>query len=57
MTTAPRVVGTPVPRIDGRDKVTGSANYGADFEIPGMLWAKTLRSPFPHARIREHRRL
>ena len=52
MTTAPRVVGTPVPRIDGRDKVTGSANYGADFEIPGLLWAKTLRSPFPHARIR-----
>ena len=52
MTTAPRVVGAPVPRIDGKDKVTGTANYGADFEIPGMLWAKTLRSPFPHARIR-----
>ena len=52
MTTAPRVVGTPVPRIDGREKVTGAANYGADFEIPGMLWAKTLRSPYPHARIR-----
>ena len=52
MTIESRVIGTPVPRIDGRDKVTGSANYGADFEIPGTLWAKTLRSPFPHALIR-----
>ena len=52
MTTAPRVVGAPIPRIDGRDKVTGAANYGADFDIPGLLWAKTLRSPYPHARIR-----
>lgn len=52
MTTAPHVVGAPIPRIDGRDKVTGAANYGADFDIPGTLWAKTLRSPFPHARIR-----
>ena len=52
MTTQSRVIGTPVPRIDGRDKVTGTANYGADFEIEGTLWAKTLRSPFPHARIR-----
>ena len=52
MTTAPRVVGAPIPRIDGRDKVTGAANYGADVEVPGTLWAKTLRSPFPHARIR-----
>ena len=51
MTTAPRVVGMPVPRVDGRDKVTGSANYGADFNLPGTLWAKTVRSPYPHARI------
>ncbi len=51
MTTAPRVVGMPVPRVDGRDKVTGSANYGADFDLPGTLWAKTVRSPYPHARI------
>lgn len=53
MTTQPhRVIGTPVPRVDGRDKVTGAANYGADFDVPGTLWAKTVRSPFPHARIR-----
>ena len=51
MTTAPRVIGMPVPRVDGRDKVTGSANYGADFDLPGTLWAKTVRSPYPHARI------
>lgn len=53
MNSQERVIGTPVPRVDGRDKVTGSANYGADFEIPGLLWAKTLRSPYPHALIKD----
>ena len=52
MDSQKHVIGMPVPRIDGRDKVTGSANYGADFEIPGLLWAKTLRSPYPHALIK-----
>ena len=51
MTTAPRVVGMPEARVDGRHKVTGSANYGADFDLPGTLWAKTVRSHYPHARI------
>ncbi len=51
MTTESRVVGMPVPRVDGRDKVTGEADYGADVDVPGTLWAKTVRSPYPHARI------
>src|SRR5216683_1609639 len=38
-------------RLDGRAKVTGTANYAADLIRPGMLWAKALRSPYPHARI------
>jgi CO/xanthine dehydrogenase Mo-binding subunit len=33
-------------------KVTGMAQYGADYSLPGMLWAKILRSPHAHARIR-----
>ncbi len=44
-------VGKPVPRSDTIEKVTGSWIYGTDFRIPGMLHAKAVRSPYPHARI------
>jgi CO/xanthine dehydrogenase Mo-binding subunit len=48
----PRVIGTPALRtIDGTEKVTGTALYTADYTLPGMLWGKTLKSPYPHARI------
>ena len=33
------------------DKVTGRANYGADYKVAGMLHGKILRSPHAHARI------
>ena len=46
------VVGTRPIRHDGTDKVTGRAKYGADFEVSGMLYAKVLRSPHAHARIK-----
>ena len=46
-----RVVGQPVPRTDGVEKVTGTARFTADVQLPGTLWARALRSPFPHARI------
>ena len=46
------VVGKPTPRIDGRLKVTGAAEYTADVRLPGMLFARVVRSPHPHARIR-----
>ena len=45
-------VGTRPVRPDGVPKVTGLAQYGADFTLPGMLWGKILRSPHAHARIR-----
>ena len=45
-------VGTRPVRPDGVDKVTGRANFGADFTLPGMLTGKILRSPHAHARIR-----
>ena len=41
-----------VVRLDGPDKVTGAARYTFDVSLPGMLHAKVLRSPHPHARIR-----
>jgi 4-hydroxybenzoyl-CoA reductase alpha subunit len=45
------VIGKWVPRIDGRVKATGEAKFAADYEMPGMLWCKILRSPYPHAKI------
>ena len=46
-----RYVGKRVPRGEAIDKVTGTWTYGADFVLPGMLYAKVLRSPYAHARI------
>lgn len=44
-------IGTSPARLDAREKVTGRTTYGADLRLPGMLYAKVLRSPYPHARI------
>ena len=46
-----RVVGTRAPRLDGLEKVTGAARFGADIHITGMLHGKMLTSPHAHARI------
>ena len=45
------VVGRPITRQEGPDKVSGKFLYSADIALPGMIWGKVLRSPFPHARI------
>jgi CO/xanthine dehydrogenase Mo-binding subunit len=45
-------VGTNLRRIDGAEKVAGQALYTGDLRLPGMAYAKVLRSPLPHARIR-----
>jgi CO/xanthine dehydrogenase Mo-binding subunit len=45
-------VGRPTPRIDAEERVTGRATYTGDIRLPGMLYARVLRSPHPHARIR-----
>jgi len=44
-------VGHPTPRIDALERVTGQAHYTADVKLPGMLYARVLRSPHAHARI------
>ena len=46
-----KTVGTRPIRPDGADKVTGRAQFGADIQLPGMLYGKVLRSPHAHARI------
>jgi CO/xanthine dehydrogenase Mo-binding subunit len=43
--------GRSVPRVDALDKVTGSALYGVDIELPGMFHGATLRSPYAHAKV------
>ncbi len=45
------VVGRRAPRVDGVAKLTGRAVYTDDLAPPGLLHAKILRSPHPHARI------
>lgn len=45
------VINTPAHNIDGIAKVTGRATYTFDVKLPGMLYGKILRSPYPHARI------
>lgn len=47
-----KFVGTAVPRGEGSGKVSGQTLYAADVKLPGLLWAKILRSPHPHARLR-----
>ncbi|HVN55152.1 MAG TPA: xanthine dehydrogenase family protein molybdopterin-binding subunit [Anaerolineaceae bacterium] len=44
-------VGKPARRADGIDFVLGRAKFVGDMRVPGMLVAKVLRSPLPHARI------
>ncbi|MGA8303274.1 MAG: xanthine dehydrogenase family protein molybdopterin-binding subunit [Thermoplasmata archaeon] len=47
-----RLLGHRIPYIEGPLKVTGRAEYTDDIRRPGMLVARLLRSPWPHARLR-----
>src|SRR5438128_2352405 len=40
-----RLIGRDVPRIDVLEKVNGTATYGIDVALPGMLFASILRAP------------
>jgi putative selenate reductase molybdopterin-binding subunit len=50
--SALNVVGHDTTRIDAVERTTGKATYTGDVMLPGMLYARVLRSPHPHARIR-----
>ena len=45
------IVGRSVPRLEGRDKVTGQARYVDDITLPGMLFGATVRSRIPRGKI------
>jgi len=46
------VIGKPLPKVDAAAKVTGQTVFADDLVLPRMAFAKLLRSPHPHARIR-----
>jgi len=46
------MIGKPVPRQNGRAKVTGATRFTVDVAIPGMLHGRILRASLPHAEIR-----
>jgi CO/xanthine dehydrogenase Mo-binding subunit len=47
------IVGTSVPRLEGRDKVTGQAQYVDDMILPGMLYGATVRSRIARGKIKK----
>jgi xanthine dehydrogenase YagR molybdenum-binding subunit len=47
-----QVVGRRRPRVDGYERVSGSAVYPSDVVLPGMIYAAVLHCPHPHARIK-----
>jgi 4-hydroxybenzoyl-CoA reductase subunit alpha len=46
------VIGKPLPKIDAAAKVTGQTLFADDLVLPRMVFARLLRSPHPHARIK-----
>jgi xanthine dehydrogenase molybdenum-binding subunit len=45
------VIGRPLPTPETVNKVTGKARYTDDYTFPDMLYARTLRSRHPHAKV------
>jgi len=45
-------IGRATPRLEGRSKVTGRADYVHNLRLPGMLYGKIFRSTVAHGRIR-----
>jgi CO/xanthine dehydrogenase Mo-binding subunit len=49
---AEKLIGIDIAPPDLHAKITGRAKYAEDFRAPGMVFAKLLLSPMPHARVR-----
>ncbi|QBI21425.1 xanthine dehydrogenase family protein molybdopterin-binding subunit [Egibacter rhizosphaerae] len=47
-----KAIGARLPRYDGLAHVTGRTTYVDDVRVPGILWCKTLRSPYDSAWVR-----
>jgi CO/xanthine dehydrogenase Mo-binding subunit len=46
-----KIVGKRLPKVDAWERVSGKAKYPSDIYLPGMLYAKIHRSPYPHAKV------
>jgi xanthine dehydrogenase YagR molybdenum-binding subunit len=44
-------IGTPVTRVDGRDKVTGGARYSAEIQIPGIAYMTIVNATVASGRV------
>lgn len=51
LTGSSGLVGKSMARLDAKEKVRGNARYSADFQMPGMVHGKLIRSIFPSARL------
>ena len=51
--TQEHIIGKSVPRKEGRDKVTGAAQYIDDMTLPGILYGATVRSQIPRGMIKK----
>src|SRR5262249_11813672 len=45
------VVGTPINRVDGPDKVTGAARYTAEIVLPNIAYAAIVGATIPSGRV------
>lgn len=52
MTTLERTVGAAVTRIEGRDKVTGTALYAYEYPVPDALYGVAVQSTIARGRVR-----
>lgn len=48
-----RYVGKTLPRVDGYERLSGSAVYPSDVRLPNMLYGAILGSPHANARVRK----
>jgi xanthine dehydrogenase YagR molybdenum-binding subunit len=50
---ATRYIGVPTSRVDGRMKVTGTAKYAAEYNLPGLVHGFVITSAIARGRIRQ----
>jgi CO/xanthine dehydrogenase Mo-binding subunit len=48
-----KILGKPVPRVQGLGIVTTAGQFTENMRMPGMLFTRTLRSPYPHAKVKK----
>ncbi len=47
------LIGSRIPPIDSLEKVTGTAVYTSDIDLPGQVYLKLVTSPYAHAKIED----